>query len=94
MYEYDVPVPHAAALFNVLTVCRQMYREARTMPFSCNTWEALWRCKYQSTTHRVKIRWYDLRGTLEKNLKSVINWFQFQDYLKREEDMDDEQEYW
>lgn len=74
IFSEDKPVQGIAEIFNVLLVCRQIYHEARTIPFSCNTWE-LWTSRYQQPDRRCGwLRWSNTQETVGTKRRDVIKW--------------------
>jgi len=68
----DVP-----ALFSLLYVCRQIYHEARVIPFSCNAWElhAYRTGRAYEKRHCGWLRWVDLYETEHDD---TIEWIAFE----------------
>jgi hypothetical protein len=87
-------VNSVAEIFNILLVCRQIYHEARTAPFSCNTWE-LWKTEHgKPSCRRGLLRWLDLYGKIDFETRKPIKWLSFRDEIEQARPPADTYELW
>jgi len=77
IYLGDARAGNVPVLFSLLYACRQIYHEARVIPFSCNAWElhAYRTGRAYEKRHCGWLRWVDLYETEHDD---TIKWISFE----------------